>query len=43
MADLLKQPYLRKVDKRGDIQVWIMDGSYVCGHIDEEFTNFGWT
>ena len=41
MADSLKHPYLRKVDKRGDIQVWIVDGSYVRGHIDEEFTNFG--
>jgi hypothetical protein len=41
MADSLKQPYLRKVDGRGDIEVWIVDGSYVRGHIDEEFTNFG--
>jgi hypothetical protein len=41
MADSLKHPYLRKIDKRGDIQVWIVDGSYVRGHIDEEFTNFG--
>ncbi len=37
----MKQPYLRKVDRRGDIVVWIVDGSYVRGHIDEEFTNFG--
>ena len=41
MTDSLKHPYLRKVDRRGDIQVWIVDGSYVRGHIDEEFTNFG--
>lgn len=41
MADSLKPPYLRKDDTRGDIQVWIVDGSYVRGHIDEEFTNFG--
>jgi hypothetical protein len=41
MADSLKHPYLRKVDRRGDIHVWIVDGSYVRGHIDEEFTNFG--
>lgn len=41
MANLLKPPYLRQVDRRGDIQVWIVDGSYVRGHIDEEFTNFG--
>ena len=37
----LKPPYLEKADKRGDLQVWIVDGSYVRGHIDEEFTNFG--
>lgn len=41
MADSLKHPYLRKADTRGDIHVWIVDGSYVRGHIDEEFTNFG--
>lgn len=41
MPDSLKLPYLRKADSRGDIQVWIVDGSYVRGHIDEEFTNFG--
>ncbi len=26
---------------RGKITTWIVDGSYVRGHIDEEFTNFG--
>ena len=41
MTDALKLPYLHKVDKRGAIQIWIVDGSYVRGHIDEEFTNFG--
>lgn len=41
MAESLKPPYLRKIDTRGDIHVWIVDGSYVRGHIDEEFTNFG--
>jgi len=41
MTAPLKQPYLQKLDKRGDIQVWIVDGSYIRGHIDEEFTNFG--
>ena len=41
MADSLKHPYLRKAERRGDIHVWIVDGSYVRGHIDEEFTNFG--
>ena len=37
----LKPPYLKKIDDRGNLQVWIVDGSYIRGHIDEEFTNFG--
>jgi len=37
----VKPAYIRKDDRRGDIQVWIVDGSYIRGHIDEEFTNFG--
>ena len=41
MAELLKPPYIRKLDDRGDLQVWVVDGSYIRGHIDEEFTNFG--
>jgi hypothetical protein len=34
-------PYLSKDETRGDLQVWIVDGAYIRGHIDEEFTNFG--
>ena len=41
MEKALKPPYLRRDDKRGEIQVWIVDGSYIRGHMDEEFTNFG--
>jgi hypothetical protein len=41
MAETLKPPYLRRDERRGDMQVWIVDGAYVRGHIDEEFTNFG--
>ncbi len=41
MANALKPPYLEKVATRGDHEVWIVDGAYVRGHIDEEFTNFG--
>jgi hypothetical protein len=37
----LKLPYLEKIDERGNLQVWIVDGSYIRTHIDEEFTNFG--
>ena len=41
MDEPLKPPYLRKDGTRGDFQVWIVDGAYIRGHIDEEFTNFG--
>ena len=37
----IKPPYLEKVDVRGNFQVWIVDGAFIRGHIDEEFTNFG--
>jgi hypothetical protein len=41
MKDTLKPPYVERVGKRGDLDIWVVDGSYVRGHIDEEFTNFG--
>ena len=41
MSEQHKPPYLRRDKTRGDLQVWIVDGSYIRGHIDEEFTNFG--
>jgi hypothetical protein len=41
MSEQLKPPYLQKDEQRGDFQVWIVDGGYIRGHIDEEFTNFG--
>jgi hypothetical protein len=41
MTEPLKPPYLRKDEARGDLQVWIVDGPYIRGHTDEEFTNFG--
>ena len=37
----LKPPYLEKVEERGNLKVWIVDGTYIRSHIDEEFTNFG--
>jgi hypothetical protein len=37
----LKSVYIKKLDERGDIQVWQVDGAYIRGNIDEEFTNFG--
>src|SRR5512136_1605671 len=36
-----KPPYLSRIDQRGDYVVWIVDGEYIRGAIDEEFTNFG--
>lgn len=41
LAETLKPPYIQKVDTRGDFQIWIVDGEYIRGSIDEEFTNFG--
>ncbi len=41
MAESLKLPYLQKLDDRGDLEVWLVDGVYIRGHMDEEFTNFG--
>jgi len=39
--DGLAPPYRRKVDDRGGIAVWEVDGGYVRKHLDREFTNFG--
>jgi hypothetical protein len=41
MAEQLKPPYIKKIDERGDIVIWAVDGAYIRGHIDEEFANFG--
>ncbi len=41
MNPTLHQAYLEKIDDRGDILIWLVNGSYIRGHIDEEFTNFG--
>ena len=41
MSETLKPPYLEKIGDHGDFKVWRVDGAYVRGHIDEEFTNFG--
>jgi len=36
-----KPPYIEKAEERGKFQVWVVDGSYIRTHQDEEFTNFG--
>jgi hypothetical protein len=37
----VKPPYIKKIDQRGDLEIWIVDGTYIRSNIDEEFTNFG--
>ena len=37
----IRPPYVRQIAARGDLKVWIVDGIYIRGHMDEEFTNFG--
>jgi hypothetical protein len=41
MSTTLKLPYIQKIEERGKLEVWVVDGSYIRSHIDEEFTNFG--
>jgi hypothetical protein len=41
MAAPLKPAYIEKIDARGNLQVWIVDGAYIRSHVDEEFVNFG--
>jgi hypothetical protein len=41
MPTQLKPPYLKKIDQRGNLAIWLVDGGYIRGHMDEEFTNFG--
>ena len=41
MDKSLKPLYVRQLDERGDMKAWVVDGAYIRGHIDEEFTNFG--
>ncbi len=41
MPASLKSAYIEKVDERGDLQIWVVDGTFIRSHIDEEFTNFG--
>jgi len=41
MTESPRPPYIEKIDRHGPIDIWIVDGAYIRGHIDEEFTNFG--
>ncbi len=41
MVESLKPPYVEKITERGDFLVFSVDGAYIRGRIDEEFTNYG--
>jgi hypothetical protein len=41
MQDKIVAPYLKKAGQRGRITIWIVDGTFVRTHLDEEFTNYG--
>jgi hypothetical protein len=41
MEPSVKRPHIAQVEERGKLQVWTVDGTYIRGHVDEEFTNFG--
>jgi hypothetical protein len=40
LAQSLDPVYLEKADTLGNYQVFIVDGTYIRGKVDEEFTNF---
>jgi hypothetical protein len=39
--DKLKPAYIKKIEERDHLVIWAVDGAYIRGHVDEEFTNFG--
>ena len=41
MKKPLEGYYIKLIEERSYFKIWIVDGSYIRGHIDEEFTNFG--
>jgi hypothetical protein len=41
MQKTLKAPYLKNIGHRGNISIWIVDGTYVRANLDIEFTNYG--
>ncbi len=36
-----RMPYVQRLEQRGVLEVWLVDGAYVRRNIDEEFSNFG--
>ncbi|MDD5191097.1 MAG: hypothetical protein PHE50_08670 [Dehalococcoidales bacterium] len=41
MHNNMKPPYLSQIEKRGNLKIWEVDGTYIRTHLDEEFTNYG--
>ncbi len=41
MSEERKLPYLKKIGRRGSIDVWLVDGTFVRTNIDEDFSNYG--
>ena len=41
MPMTIKPPYIKKIDERGDLKIWVVDGALIRQKTDEEFTNFG--
>ncbi|MFH0808663.1 MAG: hypothetical protein V1888_03565 [archaeon] len=37
----MEKPYVKKFCEIEDFKVWIVDGAYIRGNVDEEFTNCG--
>ncbi len=38
---ILKKPYIKKIDKIAQFDVWLVDGKYIRKNFDEEFGDFG--
>jgi hypothetical protein len=40
-----RQPYLHRLSRRGEVEVWLVEGSWIRTNRNEEFSNFGhhWT
>lgn len=34
-------PYIKKIDDRGQLSIWLVDGTHIRNNTDEEFANFG--
>jgi len=37
----MREPYLTYLETRGNVRVWLVDGTYIRDHLEEEFTDCG--